>query len=256
MFVFLLKLVVQYTKYNFVSSMIIGKLGAILGRPVRWNLAQVTHFQHPIIWKWDKSDTFVSLKPTCERYWSSWNHDWCWKTTLNLHLGSPTFKKLRKVTRNDLEINNKWKVCDSLAVRWTVPKDIGNSQEGFLWHLNIPPVPLGEIRSVNTITSFKRPALHKLAQWTFFFIFFSKFATTTRISHVKIEIDYFQKVSWFFQVPAAAHSTRLFLELKKHWSTVMPFLSPLTLPVAVLPLSLCLGLSQLHHSIVISLAVT
>ena len=38
--------------------------------------------------------------------------------------------------------------------------------------------------------------------------------------------------------------------------TVMPFLSPLTLPVSVLPLSLCLGLSQLHHSIVISLAVT
>ena len=163
MFVFLLKLVVQYTKYNFVSSMIIGKLGAILGRPVRWNLAQVTHFQHPIIWKWDKSYTFVSLKPTCERYWSSWNHDWCWKTTLRLHPGSPTFKKLRKVTRNDLEINNKWKVCDSLAVRWTVPKDIGNSQEGFLWHLNIPPVPFGEVRSVNIITSFKRPALHKLA---------------------------------------------------------------------------------------------
>ena len=38
--------------------------------------------------------------------------------------------------------------------------------------------------------------------------------------------------------------------------TVMAFLSPLTLPVSVLPLSLCLGLSQLHHSIVISLAVT
>ena len=94
-------LVVQYAKNNFVSSIIIGKLGAILGRPVRWNLAQVTHFQHPIIWKWDKSDTFVSWKPTCERYWSSWNNDWCWKTTLRLHPGSPRFKILGKVTRND-----------------------------------------------------------------------------------------------------------------------------------------------------------
>ena len=95
----------------------------------------------------------------CER--CSWNHDWCWKTTLRLHSGSPTFKDIEEgYEKWHLEINNMWKVCDSLAVRWAVPKDIGNSQEGFLWHLNIPPVPLGEIRSVNIIILFKRRAYY------------------------------------------------------------------------------------------------